>query len=328
MKAAVFSEAGPARDVLRVTDIDQPTPGPGEVLVRVHASGVNPIDYKIMQRGGALKEHPFAVTNFDGAGVIEAVGGGVDASRVGQRVWVYSKDRFRQYNTAAEYCITPAAEALPLPENVGFDEGACIGVPVITAHHGLFVFGPIEGMTVLVTGGAGGVGVYGVQVAKWGGARVLTTVSGPEKAEMASDAGADEVINYEEEDVVERVMELTDGEGVDFIFDVDFGGNLDVDAQIIKRHGYMTAYGAIATRKPVFPFDAIYTKNIMIHLSSAFFIKPEETAHALKDINTMLESGALKHYITRRYPLDKIVTAHEVMENGDFPGGKIIVEIA
>src|SRR5262249_2809851 len=232
MKAAWYEKTGNAREGLRVGELPDPEPGPGEVLVRVHFSGVNPSDVKSRAglRGGMA--FPRVIPHSDGAGVIEAAGRAVDPGHVGERAWLWNGQWSRAYGTAAERIALPAAQAVPLPAEVGFTAGACLGIPALTAHRSVFADGPVAGQTVLVTGGAGTVGHYAIELAKFGHANVIATVSGPEKARAARTAGADHVLDYRREDVAARVLEITGGAGVDRIVEVEFGGNLATSSAI------------------------------------------------------------------------------------------------
>ena len=205
MKAARYEKTGPARDVLTLADVERPEPGPGQVRVRVHASGINPTDVKA--RSGAVPRpiDEFQIPHQDGAGVIDKVGAGVDPARVGQRVWLYFAAYGSRWGTAAEWTVVPEQRAVPLPRAASMELGASMGVPGLTAHRCVFADGPVTGKTVLVQGGAGAVGHYAIELAKRGGARVVTTVSGPEKAELARAAGADLVINYRDGDVTKQL---------------------------------------------------------------------------------------------------------------------------
>ena len=209
MRAVYYERQGPPHEVLEVGEVPTPEPSQGEVRVRMYASGVNPSDtYGRSGRFGGMT-FPRVIPHQDGAGVIEAVGPGVPEQRVGERVWVFEATWNRPGGTAAEYTVVPTTRAVKLPDSMSFKEGACVGVPVLTAHRAVFAAGPVNGKTVLVTGGAGSVGRYCVEWAKWGGARsVLATVSSEAKARLAADAGADHVINYRQEDVAERVKQL------------------------------------------------------------------------------------------------------------------------
>lgn len=261
MRAAWYEKNGSAAEVLMVGDLSDPVPGPGEVRVRVHASAVNPSDVKA--RAGSRKiVWDRIVPNSDGAGIIDCVGPGIEASRIGQRVWVYNGQWERPYGTSAQYIALPAVLAVPLADGLSFEQGACLGIPVMTAHRCLLADGPVAGRTVLVTGGAGVVGHYAIQLAKWKGAKVVTTVSSTAKAAHARAAGADIVINYRNENVVERIR--AEVGGVDRIVDVDFGKNLPVSAAVLKPHGAITCYASAGVREAVFPYNDLLRLNISI----------------------------------------------------------------
>ena len=263
MRAAWYEKNGPAAEVLQVGDMPVPEPAPGEVRVRVVASGLNPTDVKA-RAGSRLMGFPRIVPHQDGAGVIEEVGAGVPASRIGERVWLFTVQWQRPWGTAAEHTVVPAALAVTLPANTGFAEGACLGIPAVTAHRCLFADGPVAGQTVLVTGGAGAVGHYAIQLAKWAGARVIATISSREKAVLAAEAGADHLVNYRTEDAAAHILELTGGAGVDRIVDVDFGANLAVSAKVIKTNGAIATYASIGDPEPRLPFYALMSRNAAI----------------------------------------------------------------
>jgi NADPH:quinone reductase len=203
MRAAVYRGTGAARDVLRVEEVARPEPGPSEVLVRVHASGVNPTDVKSRAGATGRPVDEFQIPHHDGAGIIEAVGPGVDPARTGERVWVWLAAFGRRWGTAAEWTVVPARQAVPLPDRVSFELGASLGVPAVTADRCLFADGPVAGKAVLVAGGAGAVGHFAIELARHAGGRVVATVSGPEKAELAAKAGADLVVNSRDADAVD-----------------------------------------------------------------------------------------------------------------------------
>jgi len=326
MRAAWYEENGPAADVLHVGELPTPEPGPGEVRVRLVASGVNPIDIK-RRRGarGQTVEEP-TVPHFDGAGVVDAVGAGVSSDRVGERVWVFEGQWQRAMGTAAEYIALPESRAVPLPETTGFAEGACLGIPALTAYYAVFADGPVKGKTVLVTGGAGAVGGYAIQFAVLGGARVLTTVSSDAKAEFAADAGADYVFNYRVENVVDRISTLPDGPGVDRIVEVEFGGNLEQTLQIIKPSGVVAAYASDAVPEPKVPFYQLAHKGGSARFVLVFMMPEEMKREATERITRWLQAGELRHYVGKRFPLERVAAAHEAMEHGVI--GKVIVDIA
>ena len=326
MRAVWYEQAGTAAEVLTAGEMETPKPGPNEVLVRVYASGVNPTDVKARAKGQALDRLGWIIPHNDGAGVIEAVGPGVDEARVGERVWTYGATGSRSTGTCAEYTLLPAVQAVPLPDAADFAAGACMGIPAMTAHFGVFGGGPVRSKTLLVHGGAGGVGYYAVQWACWGRATVIATVSSPEKEALARAAGAHHVITYTAQDVAARVQQLTDGAGVDRVVDVAFGRNLRVNIDSLAPGGSIASYGSDAEREPVFPFYDLLYKNIRVHPFLVFLLSPEEKRQAIADITTTLRDGNLKHHIAYRFPLEEAAEAHEMLEEGRLAGGKIIVE--
>jgi NADPH:quinone reductase len=325
MRAVWYESNGAAADVLEVGELPAPEPGRGEVRVRLVTSGINPIDIKRRRgaRGQTVEER--TVPHFDGAGLIDAVGEGVAQARVGERVWVYEGQWQRSMGTAAEQIVLPEGRAVPLPVNTTFAEGACLGIPALTAHRAVFADGPVEGQTVLVTGGAGAVGAYAVQFAKLGGARVLTTVSTDEKAEIAADAGADYVFHYKAENVVQRISNLPGGGGVDRIVEVEFGGNLEQSLKVLKPNGVIAAYASDALLEPKLPFYALAYKSATARFVLVFMMPEEAKQKAVADITGWLEGHHLRHYIARRFPLEEAVAAHDAVERG--PIGNVILEI-
>ena len=267
MQAAWYERMGPAREVLTVGELPMPEPGHGEVLVKVEASGVNPHDTK--RRSGWLGPAMYAprvIPHSDGAGIVAAVGPGVRGLAEGGRVFVYRAGSARPgEGTAAEYVVVPEANAVRLPDNLTFAQGACLGVPAFTAYHATLADGPVSGQTVLVQGGAGAVGVIAVELARWSGAKVIATVSSPEKAAIAKAAGADHVIDYTREDVAARVLAITGGAGVERIVEVDFGANVAVDGAVIAENGTVASYSSTRVREPVLPYYAFGLKGVRLH---------------------------------------------------------------
>jgi NADPH2:quinone reductase len=325
MRAVWYESNGAAADVLEVGELPAPEPGRGEVRVRLVTSGINPIDIKRRRgaRGQTVEER--TVPHFDGAGLIDAVGEGVAQARVGERVWVYEGQWQRSMGTAAEQIVLPEGRAVPLPVNTTFAEGACLGIPALTAHRAVFADGPIEGQTVLVTGGAGAVGAYAVQFAKLGGARVLTTVSTDEKAEIAADAGADYVFHYKAENVVQRISDLPGGGGVDRIVEVEFGGNLEQSLKVLRPNGVIAAYASDALLEPKLPFYALAYMSATARFVLVFMMPEEAKQKAVADITGWLEGHHLRHYIARRFPLEEAAAAHDAVERG--PIGHVILEV-
>jgi NADPH2:quinone reductase len=331
MKAVWYEGFGPAGEVLVHGEMETPAPGPGEVLVRLAASGVNPSDAKLRAgaRPGATMAHPRVVPHSDGAGVIEAVGEGVDRHRIGSRVWVWNAQWRRAFGTAAEYVALPAEQTAALPETASMAEGACLGIPAMTAWMTLFHDGPVSGQSVLVTGGAGAVGRYAVQMARLGGAaQVFTTVSGPEKAAHAtSHAHApDAVIDYRREDVAERVLALTEGAGVERIVEVEFGGNLAVSERVIAEGGTIAAYASMAEPEPRLPFYPLMFRNVRLHTALVYLLDPARRARGAAQITDWLAEGRLSHAVAEVHPLAGTAAAHRAVEAGDRLG-TVVVEI-
>lgn len=325
MQAAFYETTGAAREVLRIGALETPEPGPGEVRVRVVCSGVNPSDVK-SRAGLRSKALPFPriVPHSDGAGVVDAVGEGVPTTRVGERVWIWNAAWKRAWGTAAESVVLPAQQAVPLPESVGFDAGACLGIPALTAYHAAAVDGGVAGKTVLVAGGAGAVGHYAIQCARLLGARqVIATVSNAAKAQLAREAGADLVLNYRADDVARLVRAATDGAGVDRIIEVDIAANADLDLQALKPGGDIVVYGSGAGE-----FKLNFFPLILNHVRLRFFIVYElnaaDRAQALAHVGAWLRRGALAHNVASRFPLARIAEAHELVESGRASGNVVV----
>jgi len=326
VRAAYYNRLGPASEVIEIGELPAPRPGPGEVLIEVRASGINPHDVK-KRSGWIAHEAEFPVIpHFDGAGVIVDVGEGVPAERRDERVWTSRADRLAKAGTAAQYVAVPAALARALPETMDFATGACIAVPAVTAHRALLRDGPVAGKTVLVAGGAGAVGHLAIQLAREGGARVIATVSSEVKAEHARAGGADFTIDYRREDVVERVMSLTEGQGVDRIVEVDFGANVAIDHAVLKPAGIVASYSSTRVPEPVLPYYPLAFKGVSVHFVQAFIMEPEVLAATLHDIDDRLAAGTLVPTVARRLPLEETARAHEALEAGDHIGG-IVVEV-
>jgi NADPH:quinone reductase len=322
VKAALYESNGPAAEVLRIADIDMPEPGPGEVRVRMQLSGVNPTDWK--SRGG-LTSRPvdgFQVPHHDGAGVIDAVGDGVDAGRIGQRVWTWMAAAGRRWGTAAQWSVLPSRQAVALPGNASAELGACLGVPAITAHRCLFADGPVAGKNVLVAGGAGAVGHFAIELAKFFGARVVTTVSGQQKAELARQAGADAVVNYRDADAAEQLRAFAPT--MDRIVELALGANLELDLAVSGPQTHIVAYAAEPT-DPVLPVRKCMNANVTLRFILLYGIPAEPADQAVTDISAALAAGALTGLPLIRFSLDQIVAAQEAVEAGAV--GKVVVEI-
>jgi NADPH:quinone reductase len=322
MRAAWYEKNGPAADVMKVGDLPDPEPAAGEVRVRLHASAVNPSDVKA--RGGSRAiRWPKLIPNSDGAGVIDAVGTGVNR-RPGERVWVFNGQWDRAFGTSAQMIALPAALAVPLADHVSFEQGACLGIPVMTAHRALFADGPISGKTVLVTGGAGVVGHYAIQLANWAGARVVTTVSSDAKADHARAGGADVVINYRSEDLAARIK--AEVGGVDRIVEVDFGKNLPVSAQVINDGGVIACYASTSIPRPVYPYPEMLWRNPVVRQVFVYTMSDAAKAQAHTDIARWVEESKPVFAIAQRFALAEVVQAHEAVERGE-KIGHVVLEL-
>jgi NADPH2:quinone reductase len=323
MRAAYYEKNGPAKDVLHVGEVETPVPGPGEVRVRLRASGVNPSDVKT--RAGTARKiaFPRVIPQSDGAGEIDMVGEGVAASRIGERVWTWNGAWKRPFGTAAEYIVLPSAQAVPLPRAISFEEGACLGIPALTAWHAVDIADTREGTALLIGGGAGAVAHYAIQFAKARGATVIATVSSAEKAKVAREAGADHTLDYKTENVGERVMALTKG-GVDALIEVDLTANAHLLPSVLRPRGTLVVYGTGPQAQ--FPASFSLQNNITVKFLLVYELTTEERARAIADITRMLEANTLKHNIAKAYPLAEIVAAHECVEQGRAIGN-VVVEI-
>lgn len=322
MKAALYREYGSAADTLRVEDVDRPEPGPGQVRVRMQVSGVNPTDWK--SRGGSTPRpiEVFQVPHHDGTGVIDAVGPGVDAGRVGERVWTWLAAAGNQWGTAAQWSVLPGRQAVPLPDGVSAELGASLGVPAMTAHRALFADGPVEGKNVLVAAGAGAVGHYAIELAKFYGARVVTTVSGPAKAELAAKAGADLVVNYRDADAADKLRAFAPE--MDRIVEVALGANLKLDLAVSGPRTHIVDYAAEAT-DPVLPVRRCMNANLTLRFILLYTIPAEAADEAVADISRALQAGALTELPVTRFGLDQVAAAHDAVEAGAV--GKVVCEI-
>ena len=324
MKAVWYEQNGGA-EILQYGDMPNPQPGAGEVRVKVATSGVNPSDWKRRQGLTARIGFPRVIPNQDGAGVIDAVGDGVVSSRIGERVWLFESQFGRAFGTGAEYTVQPSCHAVRLPDNTDFAAAAGLGVPVMTAHRCVFSDGPITGKTVLVTGGAGAVGRYAIQMAKLGGASIISTVSSDEKAQIARDAGADHTTNYREENVTERIIELTGGEGVDLVVEVDMAANFPVSQQVLKRSGVLAVYSGGSSQGPAVPLSFKST-NVTVRMVLVYDMPEIAKAAAVADITSWLEQGKLTPFAGPHFSLEGLKDAHLAVEHGAI--GKVVVDVS
>ena len=323
MRAAWYEKNGAAAEVLKVGEIETPRPGPGEVRVRLATSGVNPSDVK--SRAGTARKiaFPRVIPHSDGAGEIDQVGEGVPAGRVGERVWTWNAQWKRPFGTAAEYVVLPSAQAVALPPSIDFAAGACLGIPALTAWHALALAEAGAGSKLLIAGGAGAVAHYAIQFAKARGSSVITTVSSPDKGEVARAAGADHAVDYKRENVGERVAVLTDKAGVDAVIELDLAANASLIPAVLRPKGTVVVYG---TGKPEAQIPASFclVNSIRLQFMLVYELTAEERARAIADITAMLKANALIHNVAGRMPLADIVAAHRLVEDGKAIGNVVM----
>ena len=324
MRAFWYDRPGPAAEVMEFGELPDPQPAAGEVRVRVAVSGLNPTDIKRRLSGRELGALGRIIPNNDGAGVIDQVGEGVSERRIGERVWLFGAQAMRANGTAAEFTVIPSRQAVGLPDNASFEDGAGLGVPAVTAHRCVFADGPPMGETILVTGAAGRVGRYVVQFAKWAGARVVATVGSAEKARHVKGLGADHVLDYTTDDIVQEVKRLTDGAGVDRIAETEFGANLGTSVQVVKPRGVIVTYGSDKESEPVMPFYALMYSNILMRPFTIYGMGEEAQEHAFADITTCLAGGVLQHLVGCRFAFEDMVAAHQSLEKGSVFGSPLV----
>ena len=324
MQAAWYETIGSADEVLQVGEIDNPSPGQGDVLVQMKTSGVNPSDVKTRAGARGELQFPKIIPHSDGGGVITAVGEGVSKDRIGERVWIWNGAFGRAHGTCAELISLPTNQAVSMPDSTSFETAACLGIPAATAFYGIFCDGSVNDQNILITGGAGAVGHLGIQLAKWSGANVITTVSGDDKATAAKTAGADLVINYKTDDVIEAVNDFTKGDGVDRILEVEFGGNLSVSQHVIKNNGVIASYGSVAEANPSVPFYDLMFKGVTLNTYLIYIVPDSDRAKINEGITAALNDNALNPIIAESFPLPSIIDAHKAVEAGSVIGNVII----
>lgn len=327
MQAAWYEQNGAATDVLKVGEWPTPTPGPDEVLVRVHSSGVNPSDVK--SRAGRPPIAPKIIPHSDGAGIIEAVGSGVASTRVGQRVWLWNGQWQRAMGTCATHIALPSEQAVPMPETMTFDQGACLGIPALTAYEAIRwaqqMGGDLTGQTLLVIGAANNVGAYVVQMAKRAGAQVIGTVGSQTKAEFAKSLGVDHVIDYKQVDAAHAVKDLTNGRGVDVIIDMDLSAMDDlVCGGALAAHGVVVCYGSNNMNEVKLTFKTWLYLSVTLKLFLVYDLTDQERTQALAGLSQLLSQGEWTHAVGERFTLSQVAQAHESVEKGLSLGNVVV----
>ena len=329
MKAAWYERQGSADSTLVVGEAPTPDPGPGDVRIRVAVSGINPGDVRKRQDAfGVGMPFPRVVPHSDGAGVIDEVGEGVSASRIGERVWCFGAQSYRPFGTAAEFVVVPESQAIRLPNGIPFEQGACLGIPGITAHRAVHVAGAVAGRVVLVQGGGGAVGQSAIALARRAGATVIATVRSEHHISVAKRAGANHVAfarGTSSESIVETVRVYAP-EGVDHIVEVAFDANIWIDEPLLRQGGSIAAY-ATGEERPAIPFWPLLFKNVRIFLLGSDDFPPAAKSAAARALNDVLEHGWSGFEIGARFPLESIARAHATVEAGK-TNGRVVIDFA
>ena len=324
MRAAWYEKQGPAREVLVVGEMPDPRPGPGELRIRIAASGINPGDIKKREDSfGVGMAYPRVIPHSDGAGRVDQVGEGVPSDWVGRAVWCYGAQSYRPFGTAAEFTVVPLDHVAPLPDKVSPEQGACLGIPGITAHRAVHVGGDVAGRTVLVQGAGGAVGMCAVQLARYARARVIGTVRSSAEEPTARASGAHEVV-LNDQTLAERIKALAP-KGVDHIVEVAFGANIDADVDVLKMGGSIGAY-ATDNATPKIPFWLMVFKNIRVFFLGSDDFPTEAKVAATRDLNDALQAGWPGFEIGERIPLAEIARAHELVKH-PARRGRVVVTI-
>ncbi|WNC67726.1 NADPH:quinone reductase [Thalassotalea nanhaiensis] len=327
MKAVWFENFGSPSDTLIFGDLAKPQVAAGEVLVKMMTTGINPSDTK--KRAGAfpnLLDAGLVIPHSDGAGVIEAVGEGVDSARIGERVWVYQAQYGRRFGTAAQYVAIDSCRAPVLPDEASFEVGAVLGIPVMTAHRCVFADGSVCGKTVLITGGAGRVGFYAIQWAKRGGAKVIATASNEADQKLCKELGAQHVVNHREANWAEQILSLTGGDKVDRVVDVEFGQNLPQVLKCLNIGGVIATYSSTVVPEPKLPFKDMMFMDITLRMVIVYAMPEQAKLDAIADIEQVLKNNSFSHRIAHALPFNEMAKSHQLIEQGGF-GGCVVVNI-
>lgn len=324
MRTIFYSALGAATDVLKLSDIDTPFPAADDVVVELRFSGVNPSDVKSRQGSGSGKPaFDRVIPHSDGSGIITAVGKGVPKTRIGERVWIWNGQWQRPFGTAASHIVLHHTQAVALPDTVSFETGAILGIPGLTAAHAVFGNGDVTGTTVLIQGGGGTVGLLAVQLAKWGGAKVIATCSEPD-IEACRAAGADHVFDYRDPALVANVIASNDGALMDRIVEVEFGVNIAIDTTLIKPNGIIAVYGSAKSLKPEVPFREMLFKAVTLDIILIYLLPLEQRLQIIERLHDALTANALKCPVAKVFPLDQTIAAHELVESGVRDGAVLI----
>jgi NADPH2:quinone reductase len=325
MRTVSYSAFGKASAVLELADIEMPEPTENEVVVELRFSGVNPSDVKARAGRPGMTKPAFEtiVPHSDGAGIITSVGSSVSKDRIGQRVWIWNGQWQRPFGTASSHIVLDQTQAVPLSDGVSFEVGAVLGIPGLTAAHAVFGHGEISGSTILIQGGAGTVGLLAVQLAKWGGAKVITTCSAQDIAHCLS-IGADHAFDYKDTELVSKVLEANKGNLIDRVVEVEFGLNIASDVALIKSNGIIAAYGSAKSLNPHVPFFEMLFKAVTLDIILIYLLPLKERLSVISRLNQALSDNALTCPIAKIFPINMTSNAHELVESGARDGAVLI----
>lgn len=326
MKAVWYDKVGAAQAVLQYGERPAPSPGPGEILVRLHASGVNPSDVKAragLRGGKSVLAYPDVIPHSDGAGVVEGMHSSSSRLALGDRVWISNAQWKRAFGTAAEFVAVDESSVFPLPNRASFEVGAALGIPALTACHAVSAYGAIDGKVALISGGGGTVGGLAVQFAKRAGAFVVATGSEADRERILG-LGADAFVDYRSGQLVDDVLHATGGRSIDHVVEVEFGDNIHAISELVSVRGTIVAYGSAKTQKPELPFYTLMFKGVRLEFLLVYLLSREERATAASRINTLLEASALDVPVSNVLPLHECAQAHEIVEAGRRTGAVIL----
>ncbi len=324
MKAYWYEKVGDAHSVLEFGEMDNPSPGSGEVRVKIAYSGVNPYDTKKRMGMRDVEKFGRIIPDCDGSGIIDQVGDGVSKVRIGQSVWLFGAQVTQAFGTAAEYCVIPSLPAVKLPNNPSMVEGAVLGIPTVTAHRAVFSDGDIAGKIVFVAGATGRVGSYAVQFAKQAGATVIAATGSNDKISYLTELGADYVVNYKDEDRIQQVMSISEGKGVNRIVESSFGANIDFDAAVLADEGIIAAFGFDDVGSQSMPHFPLMLKNALLRYIAIFFMSNEAKEATFGQINQQLSTGNIQHHIGHTFAFDELPDAHQAIETRKIPGAVLV----
>ena len=332
MKAAYYEKTGRAKDVLKIGNFDSPKLGSNEVLILLKYSGINPSDVKKRMGWQNKKmDFPLIIPHSDGSGEIIDVGKNLSKEYIGKKVWIWTaqggyNDIGRAFGTAAEFITVPLDKFYELPRNLSFAEGACLGVPAMTAYDAVFFNSEIENKTILVQGAGGVVGHFAVQFVKVSGGNVIASVGSKKREKHAKDAGAKYIFNRHDNNFINNILDATNGKGVDQIIEIDFGKNIDIITKVLKPNGLISSYSSTGNPNPIFPYYKFASKGCKISIIQSFNFSKKTRENCCKFIEKISDTNNIKVPIGKILPLDDIISAHELVENQETIGN-VVLEI-